>query len=308
MGVATWISSLLGWTYTIAWSLSFYPQFILNYRRKSSTGLSLDFCAINPAGHASLLIVNSALYASSIVRRQYQARHDGHLPQARLNDVWFSAHATLLATLTLGQSFFYRRDPAQKISSFNRYFLLFVFASTIILAFLAATPSVHRIEYLDVIQYLSYIKLYISFSKYVPQVKLNYQRKSTVGWSIENILLDLTGGTLSLAQLVLDSWIADDWKGITGNPAKLGLSLLTLGFDAIFIIQHYVLYRHSTTTLLDPASPPHSSSVTAIEEDDDASDDGRPDQRNGLGGGEGRRKKTRRNDDGERRPLLDTIP
>lgn len=102
------LDSLLGWTYTIAWSLSFYPQFILNYRRKSSTGLSSDFVAINPTGHFSLLIVNLALYLSSTVRRQYQSRHEGHLPQVRLNDVYFSAHATLLASLTLLQSFYYK--------------------------------------------------------------------------------------------------------------------------------------------------------------------------------------------------------
>jgi hypothetical protein len=32
----------------------------------------------------------------------------------------------------------------------------------------------------------------------IPQAYINYQRKSTEGWSIENILLDLTGGVLSL--------------------------------------------------------------------------------------------------------------
>jgi cystinosin len=103
----------------------------------------------------------------------------------------------------------------------------------------------------------------------IPQAYINYQRKSTEGWSIENILLDLTGGVLGLysAQLVLDSWIDNDWRGITGNPGKLcvhqlflsfipcltvplgssslksGLSFLALAFDLFFITQHYILYR-----------------------------------------------------------------
>ncbi|GAA5879917.1 hypothetical protein JCM16303_004398 [Sporobolomyces ruberrimus] len=295
------LARFLGWTYTIAWSLSFYPQLILNYRRKSSTGLSSDFVLINPCGHCSLLIVNPCLYFSSVVRRQYQVRHEGHTPQVQINDVWFSAHATLLATLTLCQSYYYKRESSQRTSTFNRFFIGFVLVSSTLLILLASPSTTARLQYLDVINYLSYIKLYISFSKYVPQVSLNYRRKSTVGWSIENILLDLTGGTLSLAQLVLDSWRANDWRGITGNPAKLGLSLLTLGFDMIFIVQHYVLYRHSTTTLLDPT--PRSARDDAEESLSAPLDRDESDRRSGLVEGGGRR--TGRNT-GEREPLLDS--
>lgn len=43
---------------------------------------------------------------------------------------------------------------------------------------------------------------------------------------------------------------------ITGNPAKLGISLLSIAFDLIFIAQHYVLYPSSSS----------SSSVAGEEE------------------------------------------
>lgn len=117
---------------------------------------------------------------------------------------------------------------------------------------------------------LQYVKLAISIIKYVPQAYLNYQRKATTGWSIHNILLDISGGGLSLAQLVLDSslqsmlsfspaelsfspaelcWAGltvwkDDWSGLTGNPVKFFLSQIAILFDVVFIVQHYVLYRH----------------------------------------------------------------
>lgn len=39
----------------------------------------------------------------------------------------------------------------------------------------------------------------------MPQVYLNWARKSTVGWSIVNILLDLTGGIFSIAQEIVDT-------------------------------------------------------------------------------------------------------
>lgn len=34
---------------------------------------------------------------------------------------------------------------------------------------------------------------------------MNYKRKSTVGWSIFNIFLDFTGGSLSFLQMALDA-------------------------------------------------------------------------------------------------------
>ena len=35
---------------------------------------------------------------------------------------------------------------------------------------------------------------------------MNYQRKSTQGWSIGNVLLDFTGGAFSLLQMFLLSY------------------------------------------------------------------------------------------------------
>jgi len=35
---------------------------------------------------------------------------------------------------------------------------------------------------------------------------MNYRRKSTVGWSIGNVLLDFTGGALSILQMFLVSY------------------------------------------------------------------------------------------------------
>lgn len=87
------------------------------------------------------------------------------------------------------------------------------------------------------------MKLVITVVKYVPQAWVNYKRKSTVAWSIGQILLDLTGGILSLVQLILDSSFQSDWSGVTGNPIKFLLSNVTIFFDLVFVVQHYVLYR-----------------------------------------------------------------
>ena len=77
--------------------------------------------------------------------------------------------------------------------------------------------------------------------------------KSTKGWSINQILFDITGGVLSIVQLVIDSSFQGDWSGISGNPLKFGLGCVSIIFDLIFITQHYVLYREPLA--LRPKSP-----------------------------------------------------
>lgn len=94
--------------------------------------------------------------------------------------------------------------------------------------------------WIDAIYALGYVKIIATIVKYCPQVYMNYRRKSTVGWSIWQILLDFIGGILSLLQLVIDSALQADWSGLTGNPVKLGLSNISMFFDIIFITQHYM--------------------------------------------------------------------
>ncbi|KAJ1855284.1 hypothetical protein LPJ76_003409, partial [Coemansia sp. RSA 638] len=87
-----------------------------------------------------------------------------------------------------------------------------------------------------------YYKLGCSMIKYVPQAWLNYERKSTIGWSIHNIMLDFTGGTLSFAQLILDAVRSGNVTEALGNPVKFGMGLASIGFDLVFMAQHFVLY------------------------------------------------------------------
>lgn len=123
--------------------------------------------------------------------------------------------------------------------------------------------SFGNLHWLDFLNYCSYIKLAITLIKYVPQAVMNFKRQSTSGWSIGNILLDFTGGTLSMLQMMLNSYnyskncislchtirqtyyliFLDDWQSIFGDPTKFGLGLFSVLFDIVFIVQHYVLYR-----------------------------------------------------------------
>lgn len=79
----------------------------------------------------------------------------------------------------------------------------------------------------------------------------NYRRKSTVGWSIGQVLCDLIGGVLSVAQLLLDSSLQSDWSGVTGNPVKFFLGNISIAFDVVFMLQHYVLYGSKEVAVAD---------------------------------------------------------
>jgi hypothetical protein len=85
------------------------------------------------------------------------------------------------------------------------------------------------------------VKLGVTVCKYVPQALMNCAKQSTVGWSIGNVLLDFTGGVLSIGQLLLDGATLG-WGGVVGDPIKFGLGFISMVFDALFMVQHYCLF------------------------------------------------------------------
>lgn len=61
-----------------------------------------------------------------------------------------------------------------------------------------------------------------------------------------NIMLDFTGGFFSFLQMVLERINGP----IQINAVKLALAILCMIYDALFMFQHYVLYRNP------PVNPP----------------------------------------------------
>ncbi|RMJ24869.1 cystinosin [Aspergillus sp. HF37] len=248
------VSRLLGWIYTLCWSASFYPQPIKNLRRRSTIGLAIDFPTINVLGFVCYTVYTSTFLYSPIIKQQYAARHpNSEEPTVRFNDLAFAVHAVVLGLIVYTQFWpiiwGFRVSPSQKISRPIAFLFWGSIVAVVIVTGIILGQSPDRGHdpsswaWIDVIYTLSYVKLVITVVKYVPQAWVNYKRKSTVGWSIAQILLDLTGGVLSLVQLILDSSFKSDWSGVTGNPVKFLLSNVTIFFDLIFIVQHYILYR-----------------------------------------------------------------
>jgi cystinosin len=248
------VSQLLGWTYFFAWSMSFYPQVFLNMQRKSVVGLSLDYQMLNTVGFLCYFIYNVLLYFSKGVQKEYENRYDGKDSAVELNDVVFAGHAFLITVITLCQIFVYYDYLAlDKFGLLLRRCVIcslsLLIAAAVCLAIVIQITGERTTSWLTFITMLSYAKVVISVTKYCPQVWMNYERKSTVGWNIYNVLMDFTGGFLSVTQLLWDSWATNDWRKVSGDPAKLLLGNLSIFFDCIFIVQHYCLYRSSRTGL-----------------------------------------------------------
>jgi len=242
------VSSILGYTYFLCWSISFYPQIITNYRRKSTQGLSGDFSLLNLFGFTCYSIYTSCFFWSDTVKNQYKKRHGENSEiTVQSNDVAFACHSLILCFIQFSQILYY--NNFHDISSIRRhfhpftlFFLLGMIASCLSYILLTSYNMYSMMWPLDYLYLLSFVKVAVTVFKYIPQVNLNFQRKSTVGWNIWNVLLDFAGGMLSLIQLLCDCLSLHDFTGITGNWVKFGLSCVSMLFDIIFLLQHYVIY------------------------------------------------------------------
>lgn len=210
----------------------------MNFRRKNVIGLSFDFVTLNITGFFAYSVFNLALMFNVFVRNEYIQKYGGSVP-VEINDVVFALHALLMSLITAGQVIYYPKGD-QKVSNVS-------IGINIVLWVVMFTCNCFAmgnvITWLSDVYIFSYVKLIITLVKYTPQAWSNFMRKSTVGWSIGGVLLDLTGGLLSFGQQFVDSINAGDWTILYGNPTKLGLSFISIAFDLTFMFQHYVLYR-----------------------------------------------------------------
>ncbi|MGK3746542.1 MAG: cystinosin [Bacillariaceae sp.] len=232
-----------------------------NFKRRSTVGLSADFCVLNVLGFGCYTAYNASFFWSTTIHEYYKQRYG---PNAEItvqsNDVAFAIHALILSSITLCQIAYYGDEPgirSIKLSKPTKFIIVFILSVCAVYPLLVVThrgranvgyedDAIGRFNWLDYLYILSFVKIFISLIKYIPQVILNFKRKSTVGWSIWNILLDFTGGMLSDLQLFLDCINLNDFRSISRNLAKFGLGWLSIIFDLIFLVQHYCLYSSQT--------------------------------------------------------------
>ena len=166
------VSAGIGWIYFLCWSVSFYPQVISNFKRRTTQGLSADFCGLNVLGFACYSAYNVAFFWSDTIRHLYKERYgeDAEIT-VQSNDVAFALHALFLSTVTFIQIGCYNGLSAQR-PSVTILVVLIVF-----LVIIAGYPCMIVINaggqnffnWLDYLYTLSTIKIMISLIKYIPQ-------------------------------------------------------------------------------------------------------------------------------------------
>ncbi|XP_044502263.1 cystinosin homolog isoform X2 [Mangifera indica] len=228
---------ILGWVSFLSWSACFYPQVILNYRRKSVVGLNFDFVVLNLTKHSSYLIYNVSLYFSPAIQKQYFQRYgfDQMIPVAA-NDVGCSIHAVLL---TRG---------VQRVSRISLAIVSAVWLSAAFCFFIALPTH----SWLWLINIFNSIQVFMTLIKYTPQVVMNFRRKNTNGFSIGYVLFDFSGGSTSYTQMIVQSVDQHSWVNFYGNIGKTLLSLVSLSFGLVFMCQHYLLYLANKASVIAP--------------------------------------------------------
>lgn len=239
-------SGVIGWWYFFAWAVSFLPQLYLNFTRKSVIGQSFMYVFLNVLGFLSYSIYNVCFYSVASVQEDYKVRW-GNNNNVQANDVAFAVYSLVCVIINTVQIIVYDRGdqaiPKLVLLVIGIVVLLFVIWAVIIAAGVY-TPSFFNM--LDWLYGLSMVKLVVSIVKYLPQIYLNWKRKLTVGWNIWNVLLDFTGGLLSVVQELMDS---AQWSQIAGNPIKFALGSFSMIYDIVFMIQHYCLYKANNDAL-----------------------------------------------------------
>ncbi len=122
-------SSIIGYTYSTFWCVSFYPQLILNFQRKSTEGVSVDFAVVNFIGFICYASYTCCFYWNKTIQDMYRERNhhegtgandidshaDGNYESifddsssqgnitVQSNDVAFAIHAVILSSVWLIQ-------------------------------------------------------------------------------------------------------------------------------------------------------------------------------------------------------------
>ena len=155
------LTSVIGYLYVFCWSFSFYPQLLLNFKRQSAKGLSIDFLFLNFLGFLCYSVYNLFYFfeqdSSQLVS---------------ISDVLFSTHALFVTTLTILQIFCMKLQR-EKLS--RNVLRLITFLTFLIAIMFLACLIDSSFGFEALVIYLGYNKVFITLVKYIPQVLMNYR-------------------------------------------------------------------------------------------------------------------------------------
>ena len=180
-----YISSMVGYTYLVAWSVSFYPQIITNYQNKSIEGLSTDASVLAVLNYICYTTYNAFFFWNATIRQEYKDRNGADAEiTVESNDVGFSIIALALTLVILAQIFYYDGFSSQPLSKTCKI----IIASTVAISafyILCILLNIPNFEWIEFLYMMATVKIILTVMTYLPQIFLNFKRKSTQG----NVLL-----------------------------------------------------------------------------------------------------------------------
>ena len=150
------ISIIFGWIYFIAWSLSFYPQAILNYEKKSVAGFSIEFAILNVSGFFFYAMYSTGGFI-------YPHLGTGII---QTNDLVFALHAFFLSSIHLTQVYIYDRGDQHKFKSWAKYLLVIEWTMVITIFGLEGFLELDIPHYVNTFRISGYGKAFITLVKY----------------------------------------------------------------------------------------------------------------------------------------------
>ncbi len=120
----------------------------------------------------ALMACDSGLFMLCLLCRQ---KHHGHSNAVHLNDVFFAVHAAALAGVTLIQCFIYERGN-QRISKLCASAIALTVSLSCV-SFLLVVFDSRKFPFLTFLYWLSWVKMGVTFFKYMPQVRSHSNEK-----------------------------------------------------------------------------------------------------------------------------------
>ncbi|KAA3675637.1 cystinosin, partial [Paragonimus westermani] len=131
----------------------------------SVVGFSFDLLAFNIFGYVAYSAFTVGVYAVPSIQEQYYRKYPGSSLPVMLNDVFFAVHGVFIGLVTCVQIAIYERNN-QRVSRSCATVLSLTFLYCVIKSILMV---INVNTALDFLSDLSYVKVFITVVKYIPQ-------------------------------------------------------------------------------------------------------------------------------------------
>lgn len=247
-------SNILYFLYYISWVVRYYPQLIMNIKRRCTTGLSPNyvFCFLISAICNFLVSVSNLfiLNSNGVKGDSRQVKFDSVYS---LNCV-FALSLMMVHMLTRGS---WRN---QVPSPFNLSILsMIVIIYAIFVGFLYLQPNdILFSEYFPLfLDALSYMSQLFSVVRFIPQLHFNRKNKVFFGFDLVSICLDFVGSIALILFVFFDgqSTLCSNCRYLFFSSIFLLVTTGCISILNIVLFIQFIVYKDNYTSFFDMSSP-----------------------------------------------------